>query len=104
MPTSPHPDPEQQRVADLVASLMRDIPDFPQPGVLFKDFTPLLADGAALVQVVDDVAPEGPVHGQSVQEHDDRSRPTGVLVLDGSHGQLDCAHGAPPPARLDRSF
>ena len=56
MPTSPHPDPEQQRVADLVASLMRDIPDFPQPGVLFKDFTPLLADGAALVQVVDDVA------------------------------------------------
>lgn len=56
MPTSPHPDREQQRVAELVASLMRDVPDFPQPGVLFKDFTPLLSDGAALVQVVDDIA------------------------------------------------
>ncbi len=28
--------------------LIRDIPDFPQPGVVFKDITPLLANGAAL--------------------------------------------------------
>ncbi|AKT52810.1 adenine phosphoribosyltransferase [Arsenicicoccus sp. oral taxon 190] len=35
---------------------MRDVPDFPAPGVLFKDFTPLLADGAALRRLVDDVA------------------------------------------------
>jgi adenine phosphoribosyltransferase len=34
-------------VSDLVASHLRDIPDFPQPGVVFKDITPLLADGAA---------------------------------------------------------
>ena len=26
---------------------MRDVPDFPEPGVLFKDITPLLADAAA---------------------------------------------------------
>jgi adenine phosphoribosyltransferase len=32
------------RLKDLV----RDIPDFPQPGVDFKDITPLLADGDAL--------------------------------------------------------
>ena len=29
-------------------ALIRDIPDFPQPGILFKDITPLLADGQAL--------------------------------------------------------
>jgi adenine phosphoribosyltransferase len=28
--------------------LIRDIPDFPQPGVVFKDITPLLASGSAL--------------------------------------------------------
>lgn len=29
---------------ELVRSLIRDVPDFPSPGVLFKDITPLLAD------------------------------------------------------------
>lgn len=29
-------------------SLVRDIPDFPRPGILFKDITPLLADPGAL--------------------------------------------------------
>ncbi len=29
-------------------SLIREIPDFPIPGILFKDITPLLADAAAL--------------------------------------------------------
>ena len=33
--------------ADL-AGLIRDIPDFPKPGILFKDITPLLADPAGL--------------------------------------------------------
>lgn len=31
-----------------LASLLRDVPDFPKPGILFKDITPLLADGEAL--------------------------------------------------------
>src|SRR5262245_58114759 len=35
---------------------IRDIPDFPKPGVVFKDVTPLLADGAALVEAVDRMA------------------------------------------------
>jgi adenine phosphoribosyltransferase len=35
---------------------MRDVQDFPEPGVLFKDFSPLLGDGAAFRAVVDDVA------------------------------------------------
>ena len=43
-------------MAELVASKLRDIPDFPQPGIVFKDFTPLLADGAAFGALVDDIA------------------------------------------------
>ena len=43
-------------MAELVASRLRDIPDFPQPGIVFKDFTPLLADGAAFAALVDDIA------------------------------------------------
>ena len=37
----------------LAERLIRDIPDFPQPGVLFKDITPVLADGPAFQEVVD---------------------------------------------------
>ncbi len=33
-------------------SLIRDIPDFPKPGIVFKDITPLLADAAALAGAV----------------------------------------------------
>ncbi|MEI2764363.1 MAG: adenine phosphoribosyltransferase [Dermatophilaceae bacterium] len=41
---------------ELVLDHLRDIPDFPTPGVAFKDFTPLLADGPALRAVADEVA------------------------------------------------
>ena len=30
------------------AGLIREIPDYPEPGILFRDITPLLADAAAL--------------------------------------------------------
>src|SRR5512140_1798624 len=35
---------------------IRDIPDFPKPGIIFRDITPLLADGEAFRAVVDNVA------------------------------------------------
>lgn len=35
--------------------LIRDIPDFPKPGVLFKDITPVLADPEAFAELVDDL-------------------------------------------------
>jgi len=38
------------------AELIRDIPDFPKPGIVFKDITPVLADAAALQSVVEDLA------------------------------------------------
>ncbi|NNC79996.1 MAG: adenine phosphoribosyltransferase [Acidimicrobiales bacterium] len=33
--------------------LIRDVPDYPQPGIVFKDITPLLADSAALHHAVE---------------------------------------------------
>ena len=35
---------------------IRDIPDFPKPGILFRDITPLLADATAFRAVVDTIA------------------------------------------------
>lgn len=43
-------------LASRVAALIRDVPDFPEPGILFKDITPLLADGPTLAALVDDWA------------------------------------------------
>jgi len=40
----------------LIATLVRDVPDYPQPGVMFKDITPLLADGPAFAAVIDALA------------------------------------------------
>jgi adenine phosphoribosyltransferase len=39
-------------IAELIKALVRDVPDYPEPGVMFKDITPLLSDGAALAAVV----------------------------------------------------
>lgn len=36
----------------LAAKLIRDVPDFPQPGVLFKDITPILQSPAAMEEVI----------------------------------------------------
>ena len=36
--------------------LVRDIPDFPQPGIVFKDITPLMANPPALAQAVTGLA------------------------------------------------
>lgn len=38
---------------EQLTSLIRDIPDFPEPGVVFKDITPVLADGQALGTLID---------------------------------------------------
>ncbi|BBX95869.1 adenine phosphoribosyltransferase [Mycobacterium lacus] len=43
--------PSPAAVADLVASLTRDVADFPVPGVQFKDLTPLFADRRGLAAV-----------------------------------------------------
>ncbi|HET8604091.1 MAG TPA: adenine phosphoribosyltransferase [Marmoricola sp.] len=46
-------------LATLVDSRIRDIADFPQPGVVFKDITPLLADHDTFTAVVEALAAVG---------------------------------------------
>jgi adenine phosphoribosyltransferase len=38
---------------DWLKGLIRDIPDFPQPGIVFKDITPLLRDEVAFSTIID---------------------------------------------------
>ncbi|HBW18157.1 MAG TPA: adenine phosphoribosyltransferase, partial [Actinobacteria bacterium] len=46
----------------MIEAMIRDIPDFPQPGIVFKDITPLLADGPSFTAVVAALASgHGPV-------------------------------------------
>ena len=39
-------------VADRVRAVIRDVPDFPTPGIMFKDITPVLADPALMADVL----------------------------------------------------
>ena len=50
-PTEPQPS-----LAELISARLRDVQDFPQPGVLFKDITPLLADAYAFGECIDALA------------------------------------------------
>ena len=40
---------------EQVRALIRDVPDFPQPGILFKDLTPMLGEPAAFRAVIDEL-------------------------------------------------
>jgi adenine phosphoribosyltransferase len=40
-------------VDELIASVAVNVPDFPEPGVLFRDLTPVFSDGAVFRRVVD---------------------------------------------------
>ncbi len=42
------------------AQLIRDVPDFPKPGVLFKDITTLLADPAGFAAAIDELVDRAP--------------------------------------------
>ncbi|RZA33373.1 MAG: adenine phosphoribosyltransferase [Lysobacteraceae bacterium] len=45
-------------------SLLRDVPDFPRPGILFKDITPVLADAGAFADAI--AAMAAPWHGKGL--------------------------------------
>ena len=49
-----------ESLATRAARLVSDVQDFPTPGVVFKDITPLLADGPTLGAVVADMAERAP--------------------------------------------
>ena len=54
--TVPRSAPQELDPLRYVRSLIREVPDFPQPGVLFKDITPLIADPKAFHIVLDAIA------------------------------------------------
>ena len=43
-------------LAELIKSRLRDVPDFPLPGIIFKDIAPLLADAAVFGACIDVLA------------------------------------------------
>lgn len=45
--------PVSREKADWLKGTIRDIPDFPKPGIVFKDLTTLLKDPAAFAYVID---------------------------------------------------
>ncbi len=56
--------PPGRTVADRLRSRIRDIPDFPRPGVLFKDITPLLSDPTSFQEAIDGLT--APFEGRGI--------------------------------------
>jgi adenine phosphoribosyltransferase len=56
-------DTDRAAVLRRIDELVRLVPDYPEPGILFRDITPLLADAEAFAAVVDAIASavDGPV-------------------------------------------
>jgi adenine phosphoribosyltransferase len=50
------PRDEQGDITATLRRLIRDVPDYPQPGVMFKDITPLLADPVGFAATIDALA------------------------------------------------
>jgi adenine phosphoribosyltransferase len=73
----------------LLKAMIRDIPDFPKPGIVFKDITPMLADAKCLGVAIDLIAESW--IGQGV---------THVIGIE-SRGFI---FGAPVAARLSAGF
>jgi adenine phosphoribosyltransferase len=74
---------------DHLREFIRDVPDFPSPGILFKDLTPLLRVPSAMVEVVQAIA--GPHRGGGID----------IVVAIESRGFL---FGAPVAMELDAGF
>ena len=56
---------QERDVVDRLRSLIRDVPDFPRPGIVFKDITLLLGDAAAFTAAVSAMA--GPYVDRGVE-------------------------------------
>lgn len=80
--------PNSSRI-ELIRTTIRDVPDFPKPGIVFKDITPLLADPKAFNACLDLLA-----------EYCDAGSFDAVAGVE-SRGFI---FGAPLAARLDKPF
>src|SRR6185369_1103912 len=62
VPAQPAPAPRSRAVSEpdprvaLLRARVRDVPDFPKPGILFRDLTPLMGDGVAMRMCIDMLA------------------------------------------------
>ena len=74
---------------ELIKSAIRDVPDFPKPGIVFKDITPVLRQGQLLDHVVDLMA-------ESIAKHE----PTVIVGIE-SRGFL---FGTPLATKLGIGF
>lgn len=45
-----------------IKALVKDVPDFPKPGIVFKDITPLLSNAAAFAAITDHMAARARAH------------------------------------------
>jgi adenine phosphoribosyltransferase len=93
-------------LGERIAALLRDVPDFPQPGIVFKDIAPLLADGAAFDAVVSGLA-EAATDGVDVVAGIEAR---GFLIAGALARQLGCGvtpvrkAGKLPPPTVRRAY
>jgi adenine phosphoribosyltransferase len=95
-------------IAASIAARLRDVPDFPEPGIIFKDIAPLLADaaafGAAIGALADFVRAGDPVDLVAGVEA------RGFLVAGALARELDCGlvsvrkAGKLPPPTVRRAY
>jgi adenine phosphoribosyltransferase len=94
-------------VDDFLDRLVRDVPDFPQPGVVFKDIAPLLADGAAFDAVIHGLADATGAAGVDVVAGVEAR---GFLIAGALARQLGCGvlpvrkAGKLPPPTVRRAY
>jgi adenine phosphoribosyltransferase len=60
--------------------LIRDVPDFPKPGILFKDITPILSDAKALNAMATHLAEQVPSHTTKLAAIESRGFILGTAV------------------------
>jgi adenine phosphoribosyltransferase len=95
-------------VASGIAAVLRDVPDFPELGIVFKDISPLLADagafGAAIGALADFARRSAPVHLVAGVEA------RGFLIAGALARELGCGlvpvrkAGKLPPPTVRRSY
>lgn len=49
-----------------IAALIKDVPDFPKKGIIFKDITPVLADPQAFKALIDELSRKVPAHTNKI--------------------------------------
>jgi adenine phosphoribosyltransferase len=92
-----------EQIAEAVSTGLRDVPDFPEPGVIFKDITELLSDGGTMAQCTAALAQRAELAGAELIAGIEAR---GFLVAAGIAGRLSLgvipvrkAGKLPPPTR-----